>query len=104
MRLASRRAPSAYFRNYGLELELLVLTPVSVLLPVPLVVPLELVPAPAPELDVPELELPGVVALPWLLWLLLPEPYEPELVLLGVLLDELVPLLVPVLSLVPPLS
>jgi hypothetical protein len=45
------------------------LAPVSVLLPVPLEVPLELVPA--PELDVPELELLGVVALPWLL---LPDP------------------------------
>src|SRR5690348_7185912 len=97
MGLASRRASSAYFRNYGFELFVLEL--LSLLEP--------LAPAPAPELELPELELPELE----LGELELPELELPGLFALpslgeldGELLIELElrPLLEPVVSLAPP--
>jgi hypothetical protein len=92
MGLSSRRAPSAYIRNYGFEL--LVLALLSLLLP--LLEPLAPAPAPElelPELELPELELPGLVALPSL------ERDDGELL---IELELLLPDDDPVLSLAPP--
>ena len=94
MWLASRRAPSAYFRNYGFELF------VFELLSAPLLEPLAPAPAPAPELELPELELPELELLPGLV--ALPSLGELDGELLIEL--ELRPLLDPVLSPAPPWS